>query len=1031
MSSYNNYRYRSYHGGYSEYKNKAHQRYHGSSSFRDRSGPKGSIGNSRTASYRSDDHFNFNNSHSNGNESPLSSEKVINSSHKSANEDKAGAIKAVVGTDPKTGENKADQKFTKLMHNSDFQSNSEFSLPTDEKKNYIVLYDPELDKSILKEERKSRQKKIRFAGLGIASLEVTDPRKLTTYFSKPNKRSKKYPFKQLPQTKFTFDEDSLGPPPRTQLVVWDLPSSASEIYLTNFIKSYGNPIRELKFINDPENAVPLGIAVFKFQGGPDKAMRLAEKFISTIKIEKPKIDGMEFKIGLNDNEGKLLLGREEVAKSKLRAAKIKREEELKKHRKQMELKELKKKTDLNKKEELKKPVSKITQPPNASKYLPNSTVLSVRKNNRIINGVFLPKELKKFIRSYPYILIQNKYVSTKRTSTQDIKRALNKYDWIKVLSDFTGFYIVFGSLKECERCFFNEDGRKFFEYRMFMEFAIPEGCNMLMLLTSQGEDDGARTPRWKAHDVVNEAANMLLKDFETFLAKDIRERVIAPAILDLLSHDKYPALVKELKEKEAAKEATKVATKPIDTNALSKKGSIPLYSLKRDQTALLPSFKKKQDHLKSLTSGSRSRPTRSMIPLQHALNFDSESEESEDDESTRSLTPIAPSLKRNRSSTVTSNEEDFEHEDVKRRKKTSLQQSLMYDSSTDEDDIDKEEDTSDKKANVLDEEDLHISGKIYQPTYAGPEPVFEEPYLPPSTAFDLDFMQEIIKDHEDLEIAAKVLEDVKEETEIENIEYFSWKQKNEKADWQEIAEDVDLIEELDPRLESKSGSFRSDGYKKISEVDKIAYLPLRRRKVQKPIKTVQHDDEESSANNNIQSSRVNRANNRRFAADITAQLGNETEVLSLNTLTKRKKPVSFARSAIHNWGLYALEPIAAKEMIIEYVGESIRQQVAENREHSYMKTGIGSSYLFRIDENTVIDATKKGGIARFINHCCNPSCTAKIIKVEGKKRIVIYALKDVEANEELTYDYKFERETNDEERIRCLCGAPGCKGYLN
>ena len=51
----------------------------------------------------------------------------------------------------------------------------------------------------------------------------------------------------------------------------------------------------------------------------------------------------------------------------------------------------------------------------------------------------------------------------------------------------------------------------------------------------------------------------------------------------------------------------------------------------------------------------------------------------------------------------------------------------------------------------------------------------------------------------------------------------------------------------------------------------------------------------------------------------------------------------------------------------------------------------------------------KRGIARFINHCCSPSCTAKIIKVEGKKRIVIYALRDIEANEELTYDYKFER----------------------
>jgi histone-lysine N-methyltransferase SETD1 len=66
------------------------------------------------------------------------------------------------------------------------------------------------------------------------------------------------------------------------------------------------------------------------------------------------------------------------------------------------------------------------------------------------------------------------------------------------------------------------------------------------------------------------------------------------------------------------------------------------------------------------------------------------------------------------------------------------------------------------------------------------------------------------------------------------------------------------------------------------------------------------------------------------------------------------------------------------------------------RERRYLKSGIGSSYLFRIDENTVIDATKRGGIARFINHSCTPNCTAKIIKVDGSKRIVIYALRDIE-----------------------------------
>ena len=76
-------------------------------------------------------------------------------------------------------------------------------------------------------------------------------------------------------------------------------------------------------------------------------------------------------------------------------------------------------------------------------------------------------------------------------------------------------------------------------------------------------------------------------------------------------------------------------------------------------------------------------------------------------------------------------------------------------------------------------------------------------------------------------------------------------------------------------------------------------------------------------------------------------------------------------------------------MIIEYVGDRVRQRVADLREINYQKQGIGSSYLFRIDEDTVVDATKKGGIARFINHSCMPNCTAKIIKVDGTKRIVI------------------------------------------
>lgn len=43
------------------------------------------------------------------------------------------------------------------------------------------------------------------------------------------------------------------------------------------------------------------------------------------------------------------------------------------------------------------------------------------------------------------------------------------------------------------------------------------------------------------------------------------------------------------------------------------------------------------------------------------------------------------------------------------------------------------------------------------------------------------------------------------------------------------------------------------------------------------------------------------------------------------SLQFRKKKLRFGRSRIHDWGLFAEEPIAADEMIIEYVGQSIRQ----------------------------------------------------------------------------------------------------------
>lgn len=60
--------------------------------------------------------------------------------------------------------------------------------------------------------------------------------------------------------------------------------------------------------------------------------------------------------------------------------------------------------------------------------------------------------------------------------------------------------------------------------------------------------------------------------------------------------------------------------------------------------------------------------------------------------------------------------------------------------------------------------------------------------------------------------------------------------------------------------------------------------------------------------------------------------------------------------------------------MVEYVGEIVGQRVADKRENEYQsgrKLQYKSAcYFFRIDKEHIIDATHKGGIARFVNHSC-------------------------------------------------------------
>ncbi|MCD9637677.1 hypothetical protein HAX54_021089 [Datura stramonium] len=150
--------------------------------------------------------------------------------------------------------------------------------------------------------------------------------------------------------------------------------------------------------------------------------------------------------------------------------------------------------------------------------------------------------------------------------------------------------------------------------------------------------------------------------------------------------------------------------------------------------------------------------------------------------------------------------------------------------------------------------------------------------------------------------------------------------------------------------------------------------------------------------------------------------------------SKGWKSLVVYKSGIHALGLYTSRFISQGEMVVEYVGEIVGLRVADKRETEYLsgkKLQYKSAcYFFRIDQEHIVDATQKGGIARFVNHSCMPNCVARIISVRNEKKVVFFAERDIYPGEEITYDYNFNHE-DEGKKIPCYCNSRNCRLYLN
>ncbi len=139
-------------------------------------------------------------------------------------------------------------------------------------------------------------------------------------------------------------------------------------------------------------------------------------------------------------------------------------------------------------------------------------------------------------------------------------------------------------------------------------------------------------------------------------------------------------------------------------------------------------------------------------------------------------------------------------------------------------------------------------------------------------------------------------------------------------------------------------------------------------------------------------------------------------------------PFEIRNSSIAGLGAFAVRRIRKGQRIMEYVGERISCEEASRR-YDDEQMNQHHTFLFEIDDDTMIDAAVKGNEARFINHSCDPNCEA----VDEDGRIFIEAIRNIQPGVELAYDYQFESAEPRAEALKrypCSCGAATCRGTI-
>ncbi|VEN36415.1 unnamed protein product [Callosobruchus maculatus] len=133
------------------------------------------------------------------------------------------------------------------------------------------------------------------------------------------------------------------------------------------------------------------------------------------------------------------------------------------------------------------------------------------------------------------------------------------------------------------------------------------------------------------------------------------------------------------------------------------------------------------------------------------------------------------------------------------------------------------------------------------------------------------------------------------------------------------------------------------------------------------------------------------------------------------------------KTEFKGWGVKTLRFIPKGSYVCEYVGEILTDVEANSRDED--------SFLFDLDNKDVdsycVDAKRYGNFARFINHSCSPNLHPVKVFIDHQDlrfpRIAFFALKDIAADEELSFDYGHKFWLVKYKSFTCQCGVDECK----